>query len=181
MGQRKNLRCFSFLLQTKPATRSSYCRIVYIMCKTSKVTVTFFTCQSLKWWILGLMQPASKCCISPGEWLGGKGGEPRGNAWARVEGKGWALLSYTLPSPSRFLSLAARVWLLTMSPLSFKSAEASLCGRETGEREKWKRRGGTMGLFPVSVDLLARKNIFIQLFKWRKFHKWTNQRWGSLN
>ena len=46
---KEKMRGFSFLLQTKPATRSSYCRTVYIMCKTSKVTVTFFTCQSLKW------------------------------------------------------------------------------------------------------------------------------------
>ena len=163
MGQRKNLRRFSFLLQTKPATRSSYCRTVYIMCKTSKVTVIFFTCQSLKWSILELMQPASKCSISSGDWLGGKESEPRGNARVRVGGKG--MLSFLTPFPrprdSSRLPLACD---FSPDPLSHSIPQRALCVVGRLGRGRNESAGGTMGLFPVSVYLFARKNIFIQLF-----------------
>ena len=126
MGQRKNLRCFSFLMQTKPATRSSYCRIVYIMCKTSKVTVTFFTCQSLKWWILELMQPASKCCISPGEWLGGKGANRAGTRERGSKEKGELsfLTPFPLPRVSSRLPLACD---FSPCPHSHSSPQRPLC------------------------------------------------------
>ena len=75
------------------------------------------------------------------------------------------MLSFFSPFPrSRVSSRLPLACDFSPCPLSHSSPQRPLCVVGRLGRGRNESAGGTMGLFPVSVYLFARKNIFIQLF-----------------